>query len=51
MSIPALVMFAVFQNRANRIAEDLNQGSLKIFNWLSFNYETVEKGRKSQRGL
>jgi biopolymer transport protein ExbB len=51
MAIPALVMFAVLQNRANRIAEDLNQGSLKIFNWLSFNYETVEKGRKSQRGL
>ncbi|MEO0337550.1 MAG: MotA/TolQ/ExbB proton channel family protein, partial [Pseudomonadota bacterium] len=51
MAIPALVMFAILQNRANRIAEDLNQGSLKVFNWLSFNYETVDRAKKSQRSL
>ena len=36
MAIPALVMYAVLQNRANSLAEDLNQGALMVFNWLSF---------------
>lgn len=41
MAIPALLMYAVLQNRANTLAEDLNQGALMVFNWLSFNYESV----------
>jgi biopolymer transport protein ExbB len=41
MAIPALVMFAVLQNRAQRLSEDLNQGALRVFNWLSYNYESV----------
>jgi biopolymer transport protein ExbB/TolQ len=41
VAIPALVMYAVLQNRSQRIAEDLNQGALKVFNWLSYNYESV----------
>lgn len=41
MAIPALVMFAILQNRANQLSEDLNQGSLKAYNWLNYNYETV----------
>jgi biopolymer transport protein ExbB len=44
MAIPALVMYAVLQNRANILSEDLNQGALKVFNWLSFNYENVGEG-------
>lgn len=40
-AIPALVAFAILQNRANRLAEDLNQSALKVFNWLSFAYEPV----------
>ena len=48
----SLVMFAILQNRANRIAEDLNQGSLKIFNWLSFNYEDDDRqSQRASRGL
>jgi biopolymer transport protein ExbB len=43
MAIPALVMYAVFTNRANTLAEDINQSSLMIFNWLSYNYEPVNK--------
>lgn len=39
MAIPALVMYAVFQNRANALAEDLNQTSLMVYNWLSYSYE------------
>ncbi len=43
MAIPALVMYAVFQNRANALAEDLNQTSLMIYNWLSYSYETNQQ--------
>lgn len=41
VAIPALVAFAYLQNRATRLAEDLNQGGLKIFNWLSYSYEPM----------
>jgi biopolymer transport protein ExbB len=45
MAIPALVMYAVFQNRANALAEDLNQTSLMVYNWLSYSYEpSKQKG-------
>lgn len=45
MAIPALVMYAVFQNRANTLAEDLNQTALMVYNWLSYSYEpSKEKG-------
>lgn len=47
MAIPALVMFAVLQNRANALTEDLNQTALTVYNWLSFSYEPSEK--KSSR--
>ncbi|OYZ17925.1 MAG: gliding motility protein [Bdellovibrio sp. 28-41-41] len=46
-AIPALVMYAVLQNRANHIVEDLNRSALKVFNWLSYSYEPV--GFKSFR--
>lgn len=41
VAIPALVAYAILQNRANRLAEDLNQGGLKVFNWLSYSYEPI----------
>lgn len=40
-AIPALVFFAILQNRSSALSEDLNQGALKIFNWLSYSYENV----------
>ena len=40
-AIPALIAFAVLQNRANVIAEDMNQAALKAFNWLSFSFDPV----------
>ncbi|MBL7543639.1 MAG: MotA/TolQ/ExbB proton channel family protein [Bdellovibrionaceae bacterium] len=46
-AIPALVMYAVLQNRANHLVEDLNRSALKVFNWLSYSYEPV--GFKSFR--
>lgn len=47
-AIPALVAFSILNNRANRLAEDLNQSALRTFNWLSFSYEPA--GFKSFRG-
>ena len=41
MAIPALIMFAILQNRTNLLSEDLHQGSLKILNWLSYTYEAI----------
>ncbi len=46
-AIPALVAYAVLQNRSNILAEDMNHAALKIFNWLSYAYEPV--GFKSFR--
>jgi len=43
MAIPALIMYAILQNRANALAEDINQASLRAFNWLSYSYENVPK--------
>lgn len=41
MAIPSIVMYSVLQSRAQRLSEDLNQGALRVFNWLSYNYESV----------
>ncbi len=43
VAIPALVMYAVLLNRSNKLSEDLNTASLKVFNWLSFAYEPAER--------
>jgi len=40
-AIPALIMFTVLQNRAQTLFEDLNQGALRMFNTLSYHYESV----------
>lgn len=41
VAIPALVAYAIIQNRANHLAEDLNQNALKVFNWLSYAFDPV----------
>lgn len=40
-AIPALIGYAILMSRANNLATDLNQGALKVFNWLSYTYEPV----------
>lgn len=49
VAIPALVLYAILQNRANRLAEDINQSSLRVFNWLSYTFEPA--GMKPFRSL
>jgi biopolymer transport protein ExbB len=41
VAIPALVAYAILQNRANELAEDMNQASLKAFNWLSYAFDPL----------
>jgi biopolymer transport protein ExbB len=38
-AIPALIAFSILQNRSNRLAEDINQSALRVFNWLSYTFE------------
>jgi biopolymer transport protein ExbB/TolQ len=45
-ALPALIMFAVLQNRANSLSEDLNKAALKIYIWLGFNYEAVPTSKR-----
>jgi biopolymer transport protein ExbB len=49
MAIPALVMYAVLMNRTSQLQEDLNQGSVKVFNWLSFNFESVSTKSRANK--
>lgn len=53
MAIPSLVLYAVFVNRTTKLQEDLNQAAVKVFNWLSFNYESIpqRKTRTQSKGL
>ncbi len=41
VAIPALLFFAIMQNRANVLSEDLNHSALKVFNWLSYSFDPV----------
>ena len=56
-AIPALLAYAILQNRANQLAEDLNQGALKAFNWLSFAFDPItlksplRSAKKASEGL
>ncbi|MCY4644766.1 MAG: MotA/TolQ/ExbB proton channel family protein [Bacteriovoracales bacterium] len=41
MAIPTIIMFAILANRSTILSDDLNQGALRIYNWLSYAYEPV----------
>lgn len=43
VAIPALIAYAMLADRGARLSEDLNQASLKVFNWLSFSYDPAER--------
>lgn len=51
VAIPALAAFAVLQNRANSLSEDLNQTALSVYNWLTYSYEPVTKKASRQPEL
>lgn len=41
VAVPALIAYAVLQNRATRLTDDLNKGALNLFIQLGFHYEPV----------
>ncbi|MEK2688732.1 MotA/TolQ/ExbB proton channel family protein [Bdellovibrio sp. GT3] len=41
VAVPALIMYAVLQNRATRLTEDLNKGALNLFIQLGYHYAPV----------
>ena len=43
VAIPALVAYAILQNRSNKLTQDLNQAALRVFNWLRFSIEMPKK--------
>lgn len=46
VAVPSLVAYAILQNRANALTDDLNKGALKIFIALGYNYESVPAKKK-----
>lgn len=47
VAVPALVMYAVLQNRANNLVEDLNKAALRLYIWFGFNVESPRSTRRS----
>lgn len=41
MAIPAIVMYTILQNRAQALSEDLNQASLRVYNWLTYSFDNI----------
>ncbi|UYL08136.1 MotA/TolQ/ExbB proton channel family protein [Bdellovibrio sp. SKB1291214] len=41
VAVPALIMYAVLQNRATRLTEDLNKAALNLFIQLGYHYAPV----------
>ncbi|KHD87038.1 MAG: gliding motility protein [Bdellovibrio sp. ArHS] len=46
VAVPALIMYAVLQNRASRLTDDLNKGALNLFIQLGFHYEPVSTSKE-----
>lgn len=49
VAVPALVMYAVLQNRATRLTDDLNKAALNLFIQLGYHYEPVAAEEKSTK--
>lgn len=47
VAVPALVMYAVLQGRANALTEDLNKAALRLYIWFGFNVDAPKSGRRS----
>lgn len=42
VAIPTLLVYAILANRSQVLTDDLNQASLKAFNWLSYSFNPLE---------
>ncbi len=41
VAVPALIAFAILQNRANNLIDDLHKAALRMYIWLGFNFESI----------
>lgn len=48
MAIPALVMYAVLQNRVHKLSDDMTQAAIRIYNLLSFHYDGVQTTKRTR---
>lgn len=48
VAVPALIMYAVLQNRASRLSEDLNKAALSLFIQLGYHYAPVSDKKERQ---
>lgn len=50
VAVPALIAYAILQNRANKINDDLHKAALRMFIWFGFNVEAIplKKARGSR---
>lgn len=48
VAVPALIMYAVLQNRATRLTDDLNKGALNLFIQLGFHYTPISDNKKTK---
>jgi biopolymer transport protein ExbB len=46
VAVPALVAFAILQNRANHIIDDMNKAALRMYIWFGFNVENIPAAKK-----
>lgn len=51
VAVPALIMYAVLQNRATRLTEDLNKAALNLFIQLGYHYEPVPTKKSRSNNL
>ncbi len=49
VAVPALVGYAVLQNRANKLTDDLNKAALRLYIWMGFNVENIPLKKRSSR--
>jgi biopolymer transport protein ExbB len=47
VAVPALVMYAILQSRANSLSEDLNKAALRLYIWFGFGVESSVKSKRA----
>ncbi len=48
VAIPTLLIYSILANRSQMLTDDLNQASLKAFNWLSYSFNPLENRQTAQ---
>lgn len=49
VAVPALIAFAILQNRANSLVEDLHKAALRMYIWLGFNIDNISSKKQKAK--